>query len=192
MFFLFGRQIYHTPFLRPYYILFKRTCKVHFIIIYCFLFPEEYIKGMGGVDMKGKFFVLVISLLIILSGCDSTSSGSEAVTTDQEQTASQPVSNGPDLTMGQKNALGSANNYLSVMAFSHDGLIKQLMFDKYLEEDATYAADNCGADWNEQAAKAADNYLNVMSFSRENLINQLMFDGFSEEQAEYGVTAAGY
>ena len=95
-------------------------------------------------------------------------------------------------TMGQKNALGAAENYLSFMAFSRSGLIEQLEFEGYSIEDATFAVDNCGADWNEQAAKSAQNYLDMMSFSRQDLIDQLVFEGFTQEQAEYGVTAVGY
>ena len=97
-----------------------------------------------------------------------------------------------NLTMGQKNALRAAKQYLNALAFSHDGLIHQLEYDGYSTEDATYAADNCGADWNEQAAKCAKSYLDAMSFSRSELVHQLEFDGFTSSQAEYGVAANGY
>ena len=56
------------------------------------------------------------------------------------------------LTMGQKNALAKAQTYLAISGFSHDGLITQLEFEGFSTEEATYAADNCGDDWNEQAA----------------------------------------
>lgn len=95
-------------------------------------------------------------------------------------------------TMGQRNALSKANQYLSIMAFSHSGLINQLEFEGYTTEEATYGADNCGADWNEQAAKKAQQYIDLMSFSRQGLIDQLKFDGFTQSQAEYGVSAVGY
>lgn len=95
-------------------------------------------------------------------------------------------------TMGEKNALKKANSYLSLMAFSYTGLIEQLEYEGYSTEEATYAVDNCGADWNEQAAKKAEDYLNTMSFSRTGLIEQLEYEGFTHEQAVYGVEAAGY
>lgn len=97
-----------------------------------------------------------------------------------------------NVTTGMKNALKSAQNYLDFTAFSYTGLIKQLEYEKYSTEEATYAADNCGADWNEQAAKCAKNYVNFTSFSREGLIDQLIYEGFTQEQAEYGAQAAGY
>ena len=95
-------------------------------------------------------------------------------------------------TIGQRNALRSAKNYLSIMAFSYSGLIEQLEFEQYSHDDAVYAADNCGADWKQQAAKSAKNYLDTMPFSREELISQLEFEGFSHEEAVYGAEANGY
>lgn len=116
---------------------------------------------------------------------DSLTFGSEA---------EEPAADTAEPTMGQKNALRSAKSYLDFMPFSYTGLIKQLSdFEGYSEEDATYAADNCGADWNEQAAKCAENYLDFMSFSRDGLIEQLVrFEGYTQEQAEYAAAAVGY
>lgn len=96
------------------------------------------------------------------------------------------------ITIGQRNALNSAKSYLDIMAFSYTGLIEQLEYEGYTAEEATYAADNCGADWNEQAAKSAKNYLDIMSFSRDGLIEQLEYEGFTHEQAVYGVEQNGY
>ena len=94
--------------------------------------------------------------------------------------------------MGEKNALRKAGQYLDIMSFSYTGLIKQLEYDGFSTEDATYAADNCGADWNEQAAKKAEQYLDLMAFSRDGLIKQLEYDGFTSEQAAYGAEQNGY
>ena len=94
--------------------------------------------------------------------------------------------------MGQKNALAKAESYLKVMPFSYEGIIEQLEYDKFSHEDAVYAANNCGADWNEQAAKKAKSYLNLMGFSRDGLIEQLQYEGFTKSQAEYGAKANGY
>jgi len=93
---------------------------------------------------------------------------------------------------GESNALKAAKSYLSMMAFSYAGLVEQLEFEGYSADEAAYAADHCGADWNEQAAKAAESYLSTMAFSRSSLIEQLEFDGFTYEQAVYGVQQNGY
>ncbi|WP_207707154.1 Ltp family lipoprotein [Acetobacterium wieringae] len=98
----------------------------------------------------------------------------------------------PQLTIGQKNALSKAKSYLDFTAFSHSGLIAQLEYEGYSTEDSSYAADNCGADWNEQAAKKAKSYLDFSSFSRDGLIDQLLYEGYTSDQAEYGVTQVGY
>jgi hypothetical protein len=98
----------------------------------------------------------------------------------------------PKITIGQKNALSSAKSYLNFMSFSYQGLIKQLEYEKYSHDEALYGADNCGADWNEQAAKSAESYLEFMAFSRDGLIKQLEYEGFTREQAIYGVEAVGY
>ncbi len=95
-------------------------------------------------------------------------------------------------TIGEQNALSSAFDYLDYTAFSYSGLIEQLEYEGFSSKEATYAADNCGADWNEQAAKCAENYISISSFSRSGLIEQLEFEGFTKEQAEYGVKTVGY
>lgn len=95
-------------------------------------------------------------------------------------------------TMGQKNAVEKAKQYLDVLAFSYKGLVEQLEYAGFSNAEATYGADHCGADWNEQAAKKAQQYLDVMAFSRQGLIDQLKYSGFTDAQAEYGVSAVGY
>ena len=92
----------------------------------------------------------------------------------------------------ETNALNKAKDYLSIMAFSYSGLINQLEYEGYSASEATYGADHCGADWNEQAAKKAADYLDIMSFSKSGLIDQLEYEGFTHSQAVYGVEAVGY
>ena len=78
------------------------------------------------------------------------------------------------------------------MAFSYSGLIEQLEYEGYSNEEAEYAAKNCGADWNEQAVKSAKQYLDIMSFSRQSLIEQLEYEGYTYDQASYAATQNGY
>lgn len=89
-------------------------------------------------------------------------------------------------TTEQQKALDRAKEYLRAMPFSHEGLIDQLEYEGYTTADATYAADNCGADWNEQALKQAKSYLDTMAFSYSGLVDQLEYEGFTSEQATYG------
>lgn len=95
------------------------------------------------------------------------------------------------LSISQINALASAKSYLSFSAFSHQGLVDQLEFEKFSTEDAVFAADHCGADWDEQALKSAKSYLGFSAFSYSGLIDQLEFEGFTPEQATYGADNCG-
>lgn len=118
----------------------------------------------------------------------TTEAQTEEVTTEEATT--EEVTE--EMTLGQKNALAKAKSYLDYMPFSYTGLIEQLEYEGFSTEEATFGADNCGADWNEQAALKAQAYLDYQSFSRQGLIEQLLYEGFTQEQAEYGVTAVGY
>lgn len=122
------------------------------------------------------------------SNTNSTTSSSSSTTTPSTSSSTST----PSPTTGEKNALRTAREYLSFSAFSYTGLINQLEYEGYSTEEATYAADNCNANWNEQAAKSAKEYLDISSFSRQELINQLIYEGYTQEQAEYGVTQNGY
>ena len=121
-----------------------------------------------------------------IKAANSTNSSTTTITNPN------PGTDSTSITMGQRNALQTAKQYLSVMAFSYSGLIEQLEYEGYTTDEATYAVDNCGANWYEQAALSAKQYLNVMSFSRQGLIDQLEYEGFSYEQAVYGVEQNGY
>lgn len=127
-------------------------------------------------------FLMVFFLGIGLTAClDSTIS-------DNTTTHSSPSKD--NATIGERMALSSAKDYLRVSALSRKGLIDQLEFEGYTTAEATYAVDNCGANWKEQAVKSAKNYLKIMSFSKQGLIDQLEFEGFTSEEAIYGVEQA--
>lgn len=114
---------------------------------------------------------------------------SEQEATEQKET--KETEEKVEMTTGQKNALKSAKSYLDFSAFSYEGLIKQLEFEKYTHKDAVFAADNCGADWNEQALKSAKSYLDFSAFSYTGLIKQLEFENYTTEQATYGADNCG-
>lgn len=97
----------------------------------------------------------------------------------------------PQETLSQKNAVRKAEEYLDFMAFSKKGLIKQLEFEGFSNEDATYAVNKLNVDWKEQAVKKAEEYLDFTSFSRKGLIEQLEYEGFTREEATYAVDKIG-
>ena len=117
-----------------------------------------------------------------VSTTDATSSNNSVVpSTSAESTE----------TVSESNARKSAESYLKYQAFSRKGLITQLEFEGFSNQDATYGTDSLNADWNEQAAKSAASYLEYQAFSRKGLITQLEFEGFTSAQAEYGVSTTG-
>ncbi len=113
------------------------------------------------------------------------------VPTTTTTTVAQTTTTTVYVTNSRTQAVKSATSYLRFTSFSRSGLIKQLEYEKFSLEDATYGVDAQNADWNTQAAKSATSYLKTMSFSRSGLIAQLVYEGFSQSQAEYGVNAVG-
>lgn len=113
----------------------------------------------------------------------------EPAPTEPEPTESQPTE--PEVPAEYNAALDEAEDYLSIMPFSYLGLIKQLEYEGYSHEAAVYAADNCGADWFEQAVLTAKDYLDSSAFSYEGLIGQLEYEKFTSEQAKYGADNCG-
>ena len=122
---------------------------------------------------------------------DSASRTVQVSDTNDFTKPTTPTTPTQTVTTGQKNALAKANSYLSHSSFSRKGLIEQLEYEKFSTEEATYAVDNCGANWNEQAEKKAKSYLSHSAFSYSGLIEQLEYEGFTHDQAVYGVEKSG-
>ena len=101
------------------------------------------------------------------------------------------------LTGPQRNAVRSAESYLSFTGFSRAGLIAQLSSqygDGYSVADATAAVDSLSVDWNAQAVRSAKQYLEIMGFSCSGLISQLSSDAgdrYTQSQATHGAQQAG-
>lgn len=125
---------------------------------------------------------VILTVVFALTACSLVATSTTDLLGDDTSSSST--------TMGERMALSSAKSYLRTMGFSRQGLINQLEFEGYSTEEATYAVDNCDADWNEQAVRVAESYLNTMSMSKKELINQLEFEGFTSEQAQYGADQA--
>lgn len=108
----------------------------------------------------------------------------------------------PQLTLGQENAIRSAQSYLDFTAFSRAGLFDQLTSqygEGFEAADAEFAIayleQNGLVDWNAEAVQSAESYLSFTSFSRQGLYDQLTSqygEQFTPEQAEYALAAVGY
>lgn len=84
-----------------------------------------------------------------------------------------------------------AQSYIDYSAFSPSGLIDQLVYEGFNEQQATNAVNQLSVDWVQQAVLMAESYLEYSSFSRSGLIDQLIYEGFSEADASYAATQAG-
>jgi hypothetical protein len=147
--------------------------------------------------------LMAAALSVTACGAESPPSGGEGETADVAENRASPAAQAvaspetPGLTGPQRNAVRSANQYLSMSGFSRDGLIEQLSSsygDGYDVADATVAVDSLDVDWNENAAKSARQYLSMTGFSCNGLIEQLSSsygDKYTASQAAYGARAAG-
>ena len=121
----------------------------------------------------------------------SAQSTAPAPSTPSAKSAPQP------LTGPQKNAVRAAQSYLSISAFSRDGLIEQLSSQAgngFNVNDATKAVDSLNVDWNQEAVKSAKQYLQMMGFSCNSLVQQLSSRAgakFTQQQATFGAQRAG-
>lgn len=129
----------------------------------------------------GKTFYQTVKGCYILCRCCD---GNETPSTTIISTSHTP-------TTGEKNAVTKAKSYIKYSAFSHDGLVEQLEYNKYTHEEAVYGADNCGANWDEQATKKAKSYIKYTAFSLDGLVEQLEYNKFTSKQAQYGALTCG-
>ena len=174
---------------------FKPKKKKKWPIVLAVILAVAVIGGIGS-TMNGGGDVPVNSESSAISSAPKSSalsSESSAVSSLSEsepsESSSAPASSqegatqAPSGSVEQLNALGTAENYLDFTSFSREGLIDQLEYEGYTTEDATWAVDNVGADWNEQALQSAKDYLDYTAFSYSGLIGQLEYEGFTTEQA---------
>lgn len=135
---------------------------------------EEYIKLYEGIDEAE-----------LNAAFNEDYKGSASTPIEDEKS----VSGGA--TISQNNALEQAQSYIRHSAFSYNDLIGQLEYHGYSTEDATWAADNCGADWMAEALESAESYIRHSGFSYAGLIDQLEYSEFTAEQAKYGADNCG-
>lgn len=142
----------------------------------------------------GIVFVAIILVAVIANandGGDEPESNAITFNSPDEDTYTTTPDQEPSVSSERQNALEAAQNYLSTMSFSKEGLIKQLRFEGYPAGDAKWAVNSVDVDWNEQAALKAEEYMDTAPFSHNGLIEQLVFEGFTRAQAQYGVAKAG-
>lgn len=91
----------------------------------------------------------------------------------------------------KEEAVARAQEYLNALPHSYNDLLYQLTYIGYSEEEAVFALEHCGADWNEQAVRQLKACKKDGIHSKDRLLKMLLEDGFTEEQAKYAVDTAG-
>ena len=94
----------------------------------------------------------------------------------------------PELTSAQKTALAEARYRIDSGGLSKRALIQHMTADGWYRENVTFAANNVGADWKEEAVEAARGRMSEVDYSRRSLIDHLVSDGFTRAEAEYAVS----
>jgi hypothetical protein len=153
---------------------------------------------------KGVSIVFGTVVVLGIGGCMATMGSDEETTTTQEVKPvvkevkketpvikEAPKKEEPKFSISQQNAIKQAENYIESMPFSEKGLINQLVFEGYSQEDAAFAVKNIQVDWRYQAVRHAKQYLESMPFSKSGLIEQLIFEGYSKEDATYAASQVG-
>ena len=84
-----------------------------------------------------------------------------------------------------------AEDYLAYGAFSKKGLIGQLEYEGFSNDEATSAVESLDVDWKEQAAKKAQEYMDYQDFTKEGLTSQLEYEGFTADEVAFGVSSVG-
>ncbi len=72
------------------------------------------------------------------------------------------------------------------IGFSYESLVDQLVYDGFKEEDARYAADNCGANWNKESVKNVKVQLEI-DIPKDEIDEILKETKFTKEQIEYAL-----
>ncbi|MCR4941071.1 MAG: Ltp family lipoprotein, partial [Treponemataceae bacterium] len=96
-------------------------------------------------------------------------------------------------TMGQKQALKSAESYLNFSSFSKKGLYEQLSSEYgegFTRDEAQFAVDHVKVNWKQEALESAESYLSFGSFSKKGLFDQLTSEygeAFTKEEAQYAI-----
>ena len=117
----------------------------------------------------------------------TTAAATQPTTKNQTETAAATTADSNSSYASAKEAaVADAKKFLEKANYSYQGLYNDLVYMGYADEDA----DNCGADWSEQAVKRAKALAANGITNYDNLVEKLESEGFTGEQAAVGAQAA--
>mgnify|MGYP002580615356 CR=1 FL=1 len=97
-----------------------------------------------------------------------------------------------ELTTGQTNALKTIRSQSQYSHFGYDFWVTHLVNnEKFSREDAIFAVDHCGLDWEEEAVKEYQE--EIAGGSSQGMAREMMvFYGFTDAQIEYAMSQVEY
>lgn len=172
----------------PNQLTFKIACQASDAVVYFNFFDSQDQKSL---KKQRDDFAKSISGNIPFPTSSENKETTMVTTIAKKKEGTTATLSFPKSSLRESNAQQLAKDYLKSSAFSYEGMIDQLEFEGYTHDEAVYGAENCGADWNDQALKSALEYLNSSPFSYNGLIKQLEYSKFTHDQAVYGANYCG-
>ena len=158
--------------------------------------------GIGGLGVIALFAIGAIGANVSGQSTDESELNSSANSQGAKPSVEANEQPASSLTLGQQNAIESAQSYLETLDFSRAELLDQLTSEYgegFKEAEAEFAIayleKNSMVDWNAEAVDSAKSYLEVSSFSKSGLFEQLTSEygeQFTPEQANHALKAVGY
>ncbi len=118
-----------------------------------------------------------------------TETGPASISTVTERPLREPAPTTPPAE-SQRFALERARELNSYEIYSATGLEFALINEGVSREDARWAVDNLGEDWNENALEAIHELNQFTMNSRAGMLRDLKQGGFTQEEAQYAVDHA--
>ena len=125
------------------------------------------------------------------AGCgaseDSDRTASENNSPESQSATPTPQEEEPQLTFRQETALAAARYRIGSGGLSKRALIQHMTAGGSSRADATFAANNVGADWKKEAVEQARDRLDALAYPKRSLREHLEADGFTRAQAKHAV-----
>lgn len=135
----------------------------------------------------------VPALILLLGACaQPTPAPTPTETTVVTVTGEGTVGEGASIstTETQDFALERARELNGYEVYSAMGLEFELVSEGFSREDARWAVDNLGEDWNNNAVEAVHELNQFASYSRVGMLQALKDGGFTQDEAQHGVEHA--
>ena len=92
----------------------------------------------------------------------------------------------------QEKVVAAAKSYIEYAPMSKEGMIEQLKYENFSQDDAEYAVNHANIKWDEQASRSAVVFIGYSNPTTNELKEQLQFEKFSDEEINYALEHNGF